>query len=64
MVKRTDYVARACVVESPTCSLSSKCDECKKEIEDLDEIDKMLESIRMKVITEYFKCKIENSRKN
>ena len=43
----TDYVARACVNDTKGCSLKNKCEVCKKEMAELDEIDNHF--------TEYFK---------
>ena len=40
-MKPTDYVARACVVDLSGCTVIQKCDECKKEIVKLVEIDDM-----------------------
>ena len=46
-MKPTDYVARACVVDLSGCTVIQKCDECKKEIVKLVEMDEMF--------VEYFK---------
>ena len=45
MVKPTDYVLKACIVKSDMCKLDNKCEECKKEIENLQNIDKMFKDI-------------------
>jgi len=37
----TDAVARRCIVNAEGCTLVNKCDECKKEIKSLIEIDEM-----------------------
>jgi hypothetical protein len=37
----TDAVARMCIVDDKKCNLIDKCDECKKEIKKLIEIDEM-----------------------
>lgn len=37
----TDYVARACIVNDKNCRLTYKCNECKKEMKSLNEIDIM-----------------------
>ena len=44
----TDYVARACVVSDLLCTLACKCEECKKEMKSLSEVDEMF----AKVITD------------
>ena len=36
----TDYVFQHCVAELSNCSKNAKCDQCKKEMKSLDEIDK------------------------
>lgn len=36
-----DAVARECIVKKEGCNLMNKCDECKKEIEKLIEMDDM-----------------------
>ena len=42
----SDYVRKACIDNKPLqkCSLANKCNECKKEMMDLDEIDIMFAS--------------------
>ena len=45
----TDYVACACIVDDKECKLSNKCKECKKEIEALEKIDKMLADTLAKI---------------
>jgi hypothetical protein len=37
----SDAVSRRCIVKKDGCNLLNKCDECKKEIKDLVEIDEM-----------------------
>lgn len=45
MVLLSDYVRKACVVGDKACTLNVKCRICKKEIADIDEIDKMFKEI-------------------
>jgi hypothetical protein len=45
MPKLSDYVMKACVVGDRACSLTAKCRICKKEIADINEIDKMFKDI-------------------
>lgn len=51
MVKLSDYVSKACVVNDKACSLNSKCRICKKEIADINEIDKMFKEIISDIFT-------------
>lgn len=46
MVHPSDYVLKACIADKPItqCTLTNKCDECKKEIKQLNELDKMFAS--------------------
>ena len=37
----TDAVARECIIKKEGCNLINKCEECKKEIKKLTEIDEM-----------------------
>jgi hypothetical protein len=41
MPLKTDAVARGCIVNADGCTLINKCEECKKEIEKLIEIDEI-----------------------
>lgn len=46
----TDWVARYCVSkEKVKCSLNDKCSECKKEIEQLNNIDNMFKQLKISV---------------
>jgi hypothetical protein len=40
-MKPTDHVARACVSDISGCTLIQKCEDCKKEIKNLIELDEM-----------------------
>jgi hypothetical protein len=54
-----DLVHRECVMGFATCSLTNKCDDCKKEMADLIEIDKMFEERWKELKNEYLKLKID-----
>jgi len=41
MPRKSDAVSRECIASTEGCTLINKCDECKKEIKDLIEIDDM-----------------------
>ena len=44
----TDYVLLHCIAELSTCSKNAKCNECKKEMKSLDEIDKFFNDLESK----------------
>ena len=46
----TDFVLRGCIVNTNGCSLTNKCEECKKELQDLVEIDAMFKRIQSQYI--------------
>ena len=47
----SDYVLKGCVANNKSCSLSNKCVKCKKEMDDLKEIDKMFKDIISDIAT-------------
>jgi hypothetical protein len=61
-MKPTDYVARACVADISGCTVIQKCDECKKEIVKLVELDEMFVDYFKRL--EYLKKKLDDEKKD
>ena len=50
MVLPTDAVLRICVDNNEKCSLTDKCDVCKKEMKDLNDIDEFFDKQIQKLL--------------
>jgi hypothetical protein len=57
----TDAVSRKCIVNKEGCTVIDKCDECKKEIKDLIEVDEMFVDYFKQL--EYLKKRAEQNKK-
>lgn len=61
-MKPTDCVARECIAKTEGCNLIDKCDECKKEMKNLVDLDEMFVDYFKQL--EYLKKKLAQDKKD
>lgn len=57
----SDAVSRKCIVDKEGCTVIEKCDECKKSIKELIEVDEMFVDYFKQL--EYLKKRAEQNKK-
>jgi hypothetical protein len=58
---KSDYVNSWCIEGDVNCSLNNKCDKCLKEIENINDADKVIGKALIQATTEYAFSKIKQT---